>query len=82
MANYLRDLINRLARYYDPHCHRMIQISHFHRLFPRIDETIDMETEIIKDPIDVLLIDEGQDFERSWILVVQKTQLSLKMRQW
>ena len=67
MVNYLRDLINRLARYYDPHCHRMIQISHFHRLFPHIDETLDMETEIIKDPIDVLLIDEGQDFERSWI---------------
>ena len=67
MVNYLRDLINRLARYYAPHCHRMIQISHFHRLFPPIDETLDMETEIIKDPIDVLLIDEGQDFERSWI---------------
>ena len=67
MVNYLRDLITRLARYYDPHCHRMIQISHFHRLFPRIEENSDIDTELIKDPIDVLLIDEGQDFERLWI---------------
>jgi len=72
MANYLRDLVTRLARHYGPHYHRNIEVGHFHRFFPYIDENPEVDKRGMKEPVDVLLIDEGQDFERSWIKKLQK----------
>ena len=70
MANNLRDLVTRLARYYGPHYHRNIEVGHFHRFFPK--ETAEIDNRNLKEPIDVLLVDEGQDFERSWIEILQQ----------
>ncbi|AUS98938.1 hypothetical protein CLI64_00145 [Nostoc sp. CENA543] len=70
MANNLRDLVTRLARHYGPHYHRYIEVGHFHRFFPK--ETAEIDNRSLKEPIDVVLIDEGQDFERSWIEILQK----------
>ncbi|BAZ47444.1 hypothetical protein NIES4103_00450 [Nostoc sp. NIES-4103] len=70
MANNLRDLVTRLARHYGPHYHRNIEVGHFHRFFPT--ETANIDNRSIKEPVDVVLIDEGQDFERSWIEILQK----------
>lgn len=70
MANYLRDLVTRLARHENPHYHRNIEVGHFHRFFPQ--ETIEIDNRSMKEPVDVLLIDEGQDFESSWIEILQK----------
>ncbi len=70
MANYLRDLVTRLARYYGSHYHRNIEVGHFHRFFPK--ETIEIDNRSMKEPVDVLLIDEGQDFESSWIEILQQ----------
>lgn len=72
MANYLRDLVTRLARHYDPHCHQNIEVGHFHRFFPYLEENPDVDKRSMKKPVDVLLIDEGQDFERAWIQKLQK----------
>ncbi len=70
MANYLRDLVTRLARHYGFHYHRNIEVGHFHRFFPK--ETLEMDNRNMKQPVDVLLIDEGQDFESSWIEILQQ----------
>jgi len=72
MANYLRDLVTRLARHYGSHYHRNIEVGHFHRFFPYLEENPDVDNRSMKKPIDVLLIDEGQDFERAWIQKLQK----------
>jgi hypothetical protein len=65
MSNYLRDLVTRLARYYGSHHHRLIEVAHFHRLFPDEQNTVE-DCRYMKEPVQVLLIDEGQDFEREW----------------
>ncbi len=70
MANYLRDLVTCLARHYGPHYHRNIEVGHFHRFFPK--ETAEIDNRSMKEPVDVVLIDEGQDFERSWIEILQQ----------
>jgi hypothetical protein len=70
MANYLRDLVTRLARHHGPHYHRNIEVGHFHRFFPK--ETAEIDNRSMKEPVDVVLIDEGQDFERSWIELLQQ----------
>ncbi|MFM6135858.1 MAG: UvrD-helicase domain-containing protein, partial [Sphaerospermopsis kisseleviana] len=70
MANYLRDLVTRLARHYGPHYHRNIEVGHFHRFFPK--ETAEIDNRSTKERVDVVLIDEGQDFERSWIEILQQ----------
>ena len=70
MANNLRDLVTRLARHYGPHYHRNIEVGHFHRFFPK--ETAEIDNRTLKEPVDVVLIDEGQDFERSWIEIIQQ----------
>lgn len=72
MVNYLRDLVTCLARYYGKqdnnfNYHRYIEIGHFHRLFPSPEQ----DNRNMKKPVDVLLIDEGQDFQRSWIESLQ-----------
>lgn len=72
MVNNLRDLVTRLARHYAPHCHRNIEVGHFHRFFPYLDKNGEIDNRSMKEQIDVLLIDEGQDFERSWIEKLQK----------
>ena len=72
MANYLRDLVTRLARHYGPHYHRKIEVGHFHRFFPYLEENPEVDNRSMKEPVDVLLIDEGQDFERAWIEKLQK----------
>jgi hypothetical protein len=71
MANYLRDLVTRLARHYGSHYHRNIEVGHFHRFFPYLEENPEVDNRSMKKPVDVLLIDEGQDFERSWIEKLQ-----------
>ena len=71
MANYLRDLVTRLARHYGLHYHRNIEVGHFHRFFPYLDENPEVDNRSMKEPVDVLLLDEGQDFERSWIEKLQ-----------
>ncbi|MGB7441646.1 MAG: UvrD-helicase domain-containing protein, partial [Coleofasciculaceae cyanobacterium] len=43
MANYLRDLVTRLARHYGLHYHRNIEVGHFHRFFPYIDENPEVD---------------------------------------
>lgn len=73
MVNYLRDLVTCLARYYGKqdnnfNYHRYIEVGHFHRLFPYPEK----DNRNMKVPVDVLLIDEGQDFQRSWIESLQK----------
>jgi hypothetical protein len=74
MANYLRDLVLRLAGYYGPHVHRNVEVAHYHRL--KYGTTDEMTGEAAEQrtlssysskPIDVLLIDEGQDFESEWV---------------
>lgn len=70
MANYIRDLVTRLARHYGPHYHRNIEVGHFHRFFPK--ETAEIDNRSMKERVDVVLIDEGQDFERSWIEILQQ----------
>ena len=65
MVNYLRDQVTRLARYYDRGCLQYIEVAHFHRIFPQGTSTLDRRN--IQNPIDVLLIDEGQDFKRKWL---------------
>ncbi|MCG6138481.1 MAG: AAA family ATPase [Nostoc sp. LLA-1] len=72
MANNLRDLVTRLARHYGPHYHRNIEVGHFHRFFPYPEENTQIDNRNIKRPVDVILIDEGQDFERFWIQILQK----------
>jgi hypothetical protein len=72
MANYLRDLVTRLARHYGSHYHRKIEVGHFHRFFPYLEENPEVDNRSMKEPVDVLLIDEGQDFERAWIEKLQK----------
>ncbi len=72
MANYLRDLVTRLARYYGKkdgnlNYHRNIEVGHFHRFFPYPEENTQVDKRNMKAPVNVLLIDEGQDFQRSWI---------------
>jgi hypothetical protein len=69
MANNLRDLVTRLARYYDRHCLRNIEVGHFHRFFPQ--ESPEIDNRNIQEKVDVLLIDEGQDFQRLWIETLQ-----------
>lgn len=69
MVNYLRDLVVCLARHYDRKCLQYIEIAHFHRLFPLENNELDRRN--VKEKIDVLLIDEGQDFQRSWVEVLQ-----------
>ncbi len=91
MVNYLRDVITRLARYYDKNCNRNIEVGHFHRIAKShklgkrhknalpfsIDESaFEDDSEIIADcymggNFDVLLIDEGQDFRKEWIEILQ-----------
>jgi hypothetical protein len=69
MVNYLNDLVRRLSRYKDRHQEqigRRIYVRHFHRLFPNEKELKDEEI-IDAQPFDVILIDEGQDFDRDWI---------------
>lgn len=70
MVNYLRDVVRRLARLRsrdgdDPG--RRILVRHYHRLFPDGEELKDPEVKALA-PFDVVLIDEGQDFSREWIL--------------
>lgn len=69
MVNYLRDLVVCLARHYDRKCLEYIEIGHFHRLFPLENNELDRRN--VKEKIDVLLIDEGQDFQRSWVEILQ-----------
>lgn len=69
MVNYLNDLVRRLSRYKDKNQERISQriyVRHFHRLFPNEKELKDEEI-IDAQPFDVILIDEGQDFDRAWI---------------
>jgi hypothetical protein len=69
MVNYLNDIVRRLARYKDKNQERIgdrIYVRHFHRLFPGETELKDEEI-LDARPFDVILIDEGQDFEREWI---------------
>jgi|GEM_PF-2194343 len=72
MANLLRDYVTCLARHYGPHYHRNIEVGHFHRFFPYPEKNTEIDNRNMKEPVDVLLIDEGQDFERSWIERLQK----------
>ncbi|MDY6804884.1 MAG: AAA family ATPase [Cyanobacteriota bacterium] len=71
MVNYIQDLVKRLARYYgekdgNPHSYRNIEVGHFHRFFP-LEEKTQTCRRNSKEPVDILLIDEGQDFERTWV---------------
>ena len=68
MVNYLRDQVTRLARYYDRNCLQYIEVAHFHRIFPQENSTPDKRN--IQAVIDVLLIDEGQDFKREWLQIL------------
>lgn len=70
MANYLRDMVVHLARSFGPHYHRQIEIGHFHRLFPQ--ETVNSDARYMREPVEVLLVDEGQDFRREWILTLMR----------
>ncbi|NEN92310.1 MAG: AAA family ATPase, partial [Okeania sp. SIO3H1] len=86
MVNYIKDLVNRLARYYgqqndNQNCYRNIEVGHYHRLFINKNSSEEEITDEEKNdekkrrvdnrndktPIDVLLIDEGQDFQRAWV---------------
>lgn len=74
MANYLKDLVLRLASYYGSHVHRNIEVAHYHRLkYGTTDEMTGQDAEhrtlssYSSKPVDVLLIDEGQDFEAEWV---------------
>ncbi|MDY7005359.1 MAG: AAA family ATPase [Cyanobacteriota bacterium] len=62
-------------------CYRKIEVGHYHRLFKdenssedeiTDEEKIDDKNRSVdnrndKTPVDVLLIDEGQDFQRAWV---------------
>jgi len=65
MANYLRDMIVSLANHYQLNAHQFIYVRHYHRIFP-ID-SVPREKDLPRQT-NVLLIDEGQDFEREWII--------------
>lgn len=71
MVNYINDMVRRLARHKDRSgqqiSHRIF-VRHYHRLFPKdgSGELRDKDVEMAM-PFDVILIDEGQDFERGWI---------------
>lgn len=65
MSNYLRDMIVGLANHYKLDTHQYIYVRHYHRIYP-LDGPERYED--LPDQVDVLLIDEGQDFERDWIL--------------
>lgn len=69
MVNYLNDVVRRLSRHKDRNQERIdrrIYVRHFHRLFP--DEKELKDEEVIEiESFDVILIDEGQDFDREWI---------------
>ena len=70
MANYLKECVNRLARSKNKHCHRSIQVFHYHYL---LNEKQDLNREKFNRDVkpDVILIDEAQDFERKWIKQLQ-----------
>jgi len=82
MANKLKDDVRNLAHHFGPHIHRNIEVRHYHSLlsnsqpddeFPNsLDSGGNEITTYMKGPFDVLLIDEGQDFEREWIVKLQK----------
>jgi hypothetical protein len=55
MATYLRRFVTDLASQHGPHVICKIEVKHFHA--PRNMQTL----------IDVLLVDEGQDFEPKWL---------------
>jgi len=74
MTNYLSDVINKLCRHFNVHSHRNVQVSNYHAL---VDWTVEdfgngeMKAHTIRlnseTKIDLLLVDEGQDFQRDWI---------------
>ncbi len=74
MANYLADVVNKLCRHFKVHSHRNVQVSHYHALIQWTAEnfedgeakehTIQLNNET---KIDLLLVDEGQDFQRDWV---------------
>ena len=69
----------------NPHCYRNIEVGHYHRIFKDEDsseeeigneeKTDDKKKRVDnrndKTPVDVLLIDEGQDFKRAWVKDLQ-----------
>lgn len=70
MVNYLSDIVRRLARYESQdgvELGRYIIVRNYHRLFPNGQELEDPDVDAFV-PFDVILIDEGQDFPREWIL--------------
>ncbi len=64
MVNYLRDMVVGLANQYQLDTHQYIYVRHYHRIYP---PERDPNFEDLPDNVDILLIDEGQDFERDWI---------------
>jgi hypothetical protein len=71
MANYLHDVVMTLSRQRGPHVHRNIEVSHFHGAF---DPSAETDHRNLGDrSIDVLLVDEGQDFEREWIELMYRS---------
>ncbi len=74
MVNYLNDIVRRLARYKSKDgedISRRILVRNYHRLFPTGMELDDPDASSFV-PFDVILIDEGQDFPREWILNLYK----------
>jgi superfamily I DNA/RNA helicase len=84
MATLIKEAIYRLARIYGPNVHRNIEVAHYHRIFNTDakhpnnlgDSLIEADSFYInrymEEPVDVLLIDEGQDFKREWVENLQR----------
>ena len=62
MANHLFELVTCLSQQHGPHVHRYIEVQHFHAAFMS-----SRGRRHSRNPIDILLVDEGQDFESEWI---------------
>lgn len=76
MANHLQELCTRLARHYNRHANRHIEVGHYHRFFKlNTNEERRDSGGFYLGYYQVLLIDEGQDFQRLWIEKLQEKLL-------
>lgn len=74
MATHLHELCTRLARHFDRNLNRKIEVGHYHRFFKMNGEPRNEQEAggfYTKGGYNVLLIDEGQDFQRDWIQRLQ-----------